>query len=361
MKKTPSFFRTAGRTASFAFLAVVFAACSKDDSPITPQPATADVSAILTNIADNVIVATYSDLETRAAALAIAVATFTTTPNQENLDAARAAWRETRRPWEMSEGFLFGPVDTKGLDPALDSWPVNTIDLDAVLADNKELTKDYIDGLEGTLKGFHTIEYLLFGTTSNKSVESFTAREFSYLQALAQSLHGTATQLVHSWTPQGDNFVLNLRNAGQQGSIYLSQKAAIQELGQSILGIADEVGNGKINDPFTQKDVTLEESRFSNNSKADFQDNIRSIKHVYTGDYNKTGSGLDDIVRSKDAALDTQIKAEIEAAIGAIEAIPGTFTTAIINERSAVEHAQKAVGTLQETIEKDLLPLLGTL
>lgn len=360
MKTTRSFFRMAGRTASFALIALAFAACSKDN-PVTPQPVSVDVSAILTNIADNVIVATYSDLETNAAALSIAVHAFTTTPNQANLDAARAAWRETRRPWEMSEGFLFGPVDTKGLDPALDSWPVNTVDLDAVLAGDKELTKDYIDGLEGTLKGFHTIEYLLFGNTGNKDVAAFTAREFSYLQALAQSLHGAATQLVHSWTPQGDNFALNLREAGKEGSIYPSQKAAVQELAQSILGIADEVGNGKINDPFTQRDVTLEESRFSNNSKADFQDNIRSIKHVYTGDYNKAGSGLDDIVRSKNTALDTRIKAETDAAIAAIEAIPGTFTTAITSQRTAVEHAQNAVRTLQETIEQELLPLLNTL
>lgn len=361
MKTTRSLLRTVGRTASLALVAVAFAACSKDDAPVTPSPTT-DVSAVLTNIGDNVIVATYSDLEARAAALSAAVQAFTTTPNQANLDAARTAWREARRPWEMSEGFLFGPVDTKGLDPALDSWPVNTVDLDEVLASGQELTKSYVDGLEGTLKGFHTIEYLLFGTTGNKEVAAFTAREFSYLQALAQSLHGTATTLVHAWSAQGDNFVLNLHNAGKQGSIYLSQKAAIQELGQSILGIADEVGNGKIHDPFSQRDVTLEESRFSNNSKADFQDNIRSIKHVYTGDYStKTGTGLDDIVRSKNAALDTRIKAEIDAAIAAIDAIPGTFTTAITDERPAVEAAQTSVRTLQQTIEEKLLPLLDTL
>ncbi len=286
---------------------------------------------------------------------------FTDSPTQDKLDEARAAWRETRRPWEMSEGFLFGPVDTKGHDPALDSWPVNTVDLDAVLAGSQTLTKEYIDGLQGTLKGFHTIEYLLFGTDGNKQPGSFTQREFEYLTALAESLFGTATELRISWTDLGDNFAENLRSAGSSSSIYPSQKAALQELVQGILNIADEVGNGKINDPFSQQDVTLEESRFSNNSKADFQDNIRSIQHIYTGDYTQNGVGLDEYVSKKNAALDTRIKSEINAAITAIGAIPGTFTTAITQERAAVEAAQEAVRKLQQTIETELVPLFSAM
>ncbi len=353
-------FRSLSRSALCCALAIAFVSCSKDDAT-GPSNNEFDAGSVLTNAADNVITKTYSDLDQRAAALMTAIEQFRTSPSQTTLNAARTAWRETRRPWEMSEGFLFGPVDTKGLDPALDSWPVNTVDLDAVLAGSQQLTKEYIDGLEGTLKGFHTIEYLLFGTDGNKQTSSFTQREFDYLEALAASLHGTTTELHTSWAAAGDNFGVNLRNAGQTSSIYPSQKAAIEELVQGILAIADEVGNGKINDPFVQQDVTLEESRFSNNSKADFQDNIRSIQHIYTGDYTQNGAGLDDYVSMKNAALDTRVKSEINAAIAAIAAIPGTFTTAITEERDAVEAAQEAVRKLQQTIETDLVPLFDAM
>lgn len=343
----------------FCALFVSLVSCS-DDNPSDPSD-NIEAGPVLLNITDNVIIATYADLNTKAGALETAVKTFASAPIATNLEAARTAWRETRRPWEMSEGFLFGPVDTKGLDPSLDSWPVNTVDLDAVLAGTQDLTKSYIDGLDGTLKGFHTIEYLLFGTSGNKTADDFTVRELNYLIALSESLHGTAQQLEQSWTSAGDNFGANLRNAGESGSIYLSHKAALQELAQGIVAIADEVGNGKINDPFSQQDITLEESRFSNNSKADFQDNIRSIKHIYTGDYTQAGAGLDDIVKTKNSALDTQIKTDIDAAINAIGAIPGTFTTAITQEKPAVEAAQQAVRKLQETLETKLLPLLNSL
>jgi uncharacterized iron-regulated protein len=94
-------------------------------------------------------------------------------PTEANLANVRQAWREARVPWEKSEGFLFGPVDQQGIDPSIDSWPVNETDLDAVLESGQTLTKSYIDGLDGTLKGFHTIEYLLFGTSSNKQLNEF--------------------------------------------------------------------------------------------------------------------------------------------------------------------------------------------
>ena len=72
-------------------------------------------------------------------------------------------WDEARKYWESSEGFLWGPIDTEGYDPKLDDWPVNKVDLDNILADaNVDLgNQGVIDQLETTVKGFHTIEYLL--------------------------------------------------------------------------------------------------------------------------------------------------------------------------------------------------------
>ena len=61
----------------------------------------------------------------------------------DNRDRANA-WVAARVPWEQSEGFLFGPVDTFGYDPAMDSWPVNRTDLDAVLASGQAFTPEYI-------------------------------------------------------------------------------------------------------------------------------------------------------------------------------------------------------------------------
>jgi len=141
----------------------------------------------------------------------------------------------------------------------------------------------------------------------------------------------------------------------------VSQKSALQEIVNGMIAIADEVGNGKINDPFTQLDITLEESRFSANSKEDFMDNIRSIQNVYLGNYVLNGEGITVYIASIDPDLDTQIKAEIQSAIDLIEAIPGTFTTAIFDSPTAVANAQEAVRNLQEELESKVKPIIDAL
>lgn len=335
--------------------------CGDDDGTTNP---TGDYSAIIENISDDVIISTYADLNTKAGFLLTALNTLEATPTTQNLEAAQEAWRNAREPWELSEGFLYGPVDTKGLDPAMDSWPVNQTDLDNVLASSNDLTVAYIDGLDGTLKGFHTIEYLLFGTNNDKAVGDFTARQFEYLSACGQSLKNTTAQLVGGWLPSEGNFVKNFKEAGTgtAASVYPSQKAVLEEIMNGLVTIADEVANGKINEPFSQQNVALEESRFSANSKADFADNIRSIQNVWLGTHlNATGSGMSSLIAVKDPALDIKVRGEIEVAISAIENIEGTFTTAIFDHPSDVQTAQQAVRDLQATLQGEVLPLVSNL
>ncbi|HZV68006.1 MAG TPA: imelysin family protein [Saprospiraceae bacterium] len=350
------------RKSFFIFISLltvaVFTSCK--DEPVNPEK---NYTAQLENIGNDVILKTYEELFIKTQALANTLAGLESNPTSQALDASRQAWRDSRVPWEQSEGFLFGPVDQQGIDPAIDSWPVNETDLDAVLNGPQPLTKTYIDGLDGTLKGFHTIEYLLFGVDGNKFVGDFTARQFEYLSACSESLLGSTQQLYDSWKPTGGNFIQNITQAGKAGlSIYPSQKSALQEIMNGMITIADEVANGKINDPFTQQNVTLEESRFSANSKQDFADNIRSIKNAYTGNYfNTDGTGISQIIREKNPTLDTSVKQQIDDAIAAILAIQGTFTSAIFNAPQSVQDAQTKVRDLQQTLEGEVLPVITSL
>lgn len=343
----------------FLLFSLVLIGVSCDDNGTSNV--SADYKPVLTNISNDVIVSTYLELYNTSKALVNTLSVLETNPNIANLEATRQAWRDARRPWEQSEGFLFGPVDQKGIDPSIDSWPVNETDLNAVLNSTNVLNKSYLDGLDGTLKGFHTIEYLLFGSNGNKTLNEFNARQFNYLLASAQSLLGSTEELYFSWEENHENFVANLINAGTS-SIYPSQKSALQEIVNGMIAIADEVANGKINDPYSQKDLTLEESRFSANSKADFSDNIRSIKNAYLGTYkNAIGIGISSIVKEKNSALDIKMKQRLEDAIHGIESIQGTFTSAIFNAPQSVIEAQQKVRSLQEVLEAELLPLISGL
>ncbi|MCO6461515.1 MAG: hypothetical protein J5I59_08935 [Saprospiraceae bacterium] len=340
------------------FIALSLISCKDDIIDTNNQQYSAEIN----NIVDNVIIATYRKLDNSADTLVRGMIKLKEMKTNDQLEAVREAWRQTRIPWEQSEGFLFGPVDSKGIDPGIDSWPVNVEDLNAVLESNDILTKEYIDLLEGTLKGFHTIEWLIFGETGNKNISEFTDRQFDYLISCTQSLKGSTAQLLHEWNKEGNDFENTVKSAGQAGNnVYPSEKAVLLEFNDGIITIADEVANGKIDEPFTSQNLLFEESRFSANSKNDFANNIRSIQNIYLGGINKEGPGLSSIVAADNKDLDQNIRKSISDAINAIEGIPGTFSDAVFTNKAAVQNAQTKVRDLLQLLQSELTPYLNSL
>jgi putative iron-regulated protein len=322
---------------------------------------------VVVDFADQVVIPTYEDLADRTEALDAAVIALDEGRTDEDLIAARDAWVDMRVPWEQSEGFLFGPVSAQGWDPAMDSWPLNQDDLEAVLASENVLDQELISNLPETQKGFHTVEYLLWGQESDKTADQLTDREMEYLLALTEELTLITSDLESSWT-EGVGGQEAYREvfvtAGEDGNTaYPSLESAVQEILVGMSGICDEVANGKIADPYDGMDPNLVESQYSFNSLYDFQDNMRSVLNAYTGDFPEGGTegkGLDEFVAANDPDLDARFQAEIQIAIDALDEIPPPFRDAILDEANneLIETAQEAIRTVQATIDGDLTDLI---
>lgn len=102
---------------------------------------------IVNNYVDNVVVPTYRNLKEKNAELLAAVNAFVANPSNEGFDACSKAWLVARQPWETSEAFLFGPVATFGLDPNMDSWP---LDQDAIVSIMNSQNGRVSNGLKAT-------------------------------------------------------------------------------------------------------------------------------------------------------------------------------------------------------------------
>ena len=317
-----------------------------------------EAGTMLDDFANTVVLATYTDLDNKAGELLATVKALAADTTQANLEKAQNAWKAARRPWEQSEAFLFGPVDTQGLDPALDSWPVDHVNLQSVLDSGDALTVEFVSGLEDTQKGFHTIEFLLFREGNQRKASDITERELEYLVSTTENLRASTMQLRLAWAPEGENFSSAVAQAGTGSVVYPSQSAAVQEMVNGMITIADEVANGKISDPYNESDTTLVESQFSFNSISDFQDNLRGIQNVYMGKFMSDGQGLNEFVNSHDPELDARFQQEVQAAIDAIGAIPDPFRDSITANRGAVQAAIDAVRQVQQTLEQDIFPLV---
>lgn len=136
------------------------------------------LQAIVDRFVDGVALPAYSDLAAKNSALYDKVVAFKNNPSNSTFAAACEAWLTAREPWEKSEAFLFGPVDALGLDPNMDSWP---LDQDAIVQilnsgnyDNLDWTNgdddDKIEAVQ-SVRGFHTLEFLLFKDGNPRKVD----------------------------------------------------------------------------------------------------------------------------------------------------------------------------------------------
>ena len=128
------------------------------------------LKGIVNAYVDNVVLPTYDQLRQKTATLEMAVNHLANHPSTEAFKQAADAWIDAREPWETSEAFLFGPVDEKGLDPNMDSWPLDVDAIKDVMQSGK--INELINWSEGdneeqveavqNVRGFHTLEFLLF-------------------------------------------------------------------------------------------------------------------------------------------------------------------------------------------------------
>jgi predicted lipoprotein len=251
---------------------------------------------------------------------------------------------------------LFGPVEDFNYDPTMDDWPVNKVDLDSLLASNNALALADIDPLPTSLKGFHPIEYLLFGVGGKKLAADFSQREKEYLISLTQSLTNTTTALRISWdVSQGNNFTNELINAGNGSQRFSTRKDAFIAIVTAMAGICEEVADGKMNEPLLAQDSTLEESQFSHNSTADFKNNMSGVLNVYLGKYTGDGHGLNELVSAKNLSLDNTIQSQINAAINSFNSIDANYGKAIYTQQVQIHNAQDAINKLRGTLENDLM------
>lgn len=124
---------------------------------------------IVEQYVDAVVLPTYTQLEQLNAALYDAVVLLGQNPTDDAFATACMAWLAAREPWETSEAFLFGPVDELGLDPNMDSWPLDQVAIVKILTSGNYDALDWAEGdndqaveAAQALRGFHTLEFLLF-------------------------------------------------------------------------------------------------------------------------------------------------------------------------------------------------------
>lgn len=338
--------------------ACMLTACDDDDPGIDSEEKEKTLSVVVEQYVHKTVIPTYKNLADESLDLYEAIETFKSDKTDANLKKVTDQWIVTREFWELSEAFLFGPVADFGIDPHIDTWPldeaafVNLINNQASIAgmDSEDGDIWVAEHLGDALLGFHGIEYIFFKDGKVKSASEIKNNELIYALAVSGDLRNQCVRLEAAWAgydavteekqelidekelvitssiskiPYGENML----KAGQPGSTYTTMKAAADAIIDGCVVIADEVGQMKIGNAHRGDDPNYLESPYSYNSLEDFEDNIVSIQNAYLGgaDRNNRGKSLSDYIKSVNPDVDAKIKAAAENAIAKIQAIPFPF------------------------------------
>ena len=306
--------------------------------------------------------------------------------SQANIDKACETFLTARAYWEKSEAFLWGAATDFGIDPHIDTWPLDLVGLKEALTNEAQIAGlasedgDVYAGekLGPTLLGFHGIEYVLFFEGRHRTADWFAEGNYdnevkcsdylTYAVAVAGDLRNKCWQMELAWAGEEHNperyakvndelelplvmtggayYGENLLNAGRPGSTCTSATVAMQWLIEGCNTIADEVASQKIGMVYTGVDANYVESPYSYMSIVDFEDNMISIRNVWNGgvegDYDSVNS-LSAYFQEENPELETRVSDAIERSIDAIEAIPEPFI-----ENYQDENCAAAISAIQE-------------
>lgn len=328
--------------------------------------------------------------------------------NTALVEKACEYWTASRKYWEQSEAFLYGPAGDYSIDPHIDSWPFDQAAFEAFISDPERIAKLRKQMADGTfvvtdgsefdeygLMGYHALEYALFALTDNgrkstaHKVGDLTLEQWTFMASVANDLRNQAILLEAAWKGYGrvsaakrafldqakmkggtypylyNGYAAYMLQPGVGDKKYATYQEAAEQLIAGCIDIADEVGNSKIGAAANaipgsedyEADHDNIESPYSLHSIIDFQDNIVSIQHAFFGAL-PTDASVNDFVKQKNKEVSTAVTTTSAAAFAAIGLIQEPF----------VEHAQdpqsklaiEAVEKLQDALKSAWAVVSGT-
>lgn len=327
------------------------------------QAATAaDASSVIATYSD-IAAAKYGDALATARSLKTAVDAFVASPSADSLAAARTAWIAARVPYQQTEVYRFGNAIVDDWEGKVNAWPldeglidyvdpaaygassdenpfytVNVVANKSVTAGGKTIdtttitpavleSLQEVGGVEANVAtGYHAIEFLLWGQDNNGTSQGAgnrphtdfdTAnctggncdRRADYLTAATDLLIKDLEDMAGNWSADGA-----ARKALTEGDDKSGLKAILTGMGSLSYG---ELAGERMKLGLLLHDPEEEHDCFSDNTHNSHLYDAIGIQNAYLGKYTRTdglvveGAALADLVKAKDAALDSEMREKL--------------------------------------------------
>ena len=393
--------------ASVIALGTSFSACSDDDDKNESKLSEKQTAMkeLTEQYVNNVIYPIYSSLANQTSVLFEQLVDAKKkyragSLNQSDIDKICATFINARSAWEQSESFLYGAATDWGIDPHIDTWPLDRVALAKQLS-SSEIVEELDDLDEGGIDnaralvgeqqlGFHGIEFIIFRNGKNRTLaalkgieddEAFAGRNISGEQelvfacAVAGDLRDKCYQLEVSWmgskapkehqdrveecefntTVAGGDLYYgeNMINATQAGSTMKSWRGVMGTiLVSGCSNICAEVAGQKIGQAYLGQDEDYIESPYSQRSYYDFYDNISSIKYSLYGQQSDEvhAKSIMAYLQKYNSSMANELSSKLNAALKALDTAKKGTPFVVEPHSNNAKAAMDAVNTLDETL-----------
>lgn len=344
---------------------VCFASCSSSEDG--EGDVNFNSSDMLANYSDNLIQPAFADYKSKTELLNTAVGTFTTTPNQTNLEGVRSAFVDTYKAWTMVDPFQFGPaVETVSLLNKSNNFPTQYTEIETQIETG---SWDFSGLYAGDKMGLPALDYLLYNGTDAEVIEAFStgedvANRKQLAQELADNLKSNATQVYNQWnSTYASEFV---KKEGNDPSSALS--LIVNEMNKSY----ERTKNQRLGYPLGTRSLEGDtfpktvEAYYSKQSLTLLKLHFQAIKNLFKGqDNDNNGAGLDDYLDAhyKAGNISEDLTAKILAQMDIIETkldeVPETLDAEVAVKSQKTQDAYSAMQSLVVLIKSEMTSALS--
>ncbi|WP_194767959.1 imelysin family protein [Tamlana sp. I1] len=202
------------RTFLLALMVMGFAvACSSSDDNSETSGDGYNRGALLTNLADNIIIPAYQDLNVKLMSLKADKETFIATPNQTNLDVLRTSWLASYKVWQSVEMFNIGKAESILYGFQMNVYPTSVQEVEANIASG---SYDLTHPNNNAAVGFPAVDYLLYGVAADDAaiVNIYNDAKYTkYLSDVINQMQALTETVLNDWTSSyRDVFVNSTEN-----------------------------------------------------------------------------------------------------------------------------------------------------
>jgi hypothetical protein len=198
------------------FTAVALFSCSSDDSSDTPTD-NFDRKAMMTHLADQLIVPSFENLDGKLNDLVVAKNSFVTTPESASFTVLREAYIQAYTAWQRVEMYNIGKAEEIQYNFQMNVYPTNVNDINTNISSG---SYDLASVNNNDAVGFPAVDYLLYGlgTTDADIINFYTTSDEAgsyknYLSDVIDQMDTLTTTVVEDWKNRyRDEFVNSTAN-----------------------------------------------------------------------------------------------------------------------------------------------------